>query len=299
MRAKLSAEQGFTLIELMIAITLGLIVSAAALMIFLSSQRSLALQGGMSEIQQNSIFGLTAVTHDIRHANLDTESDYISAAQTGSGIVFNTAQTSVSLTDEQVTRANAYGGIMDVANDQLTVQYKVRTKDMYDCEGALLDQDVINVQRYFVKALPNTHQPANWTNDQDPRTRYGLYCDAANSSVSSTGMNDATAALIVPDVESFKLSLVTRNLNGTPADRSDDTVIYQALGDYINRPAGDTVIAIEIGVVMRSSNSVHQGNTTGNAFVVAGQAVQTNAATNYLRVPINQVVAIRNSQGVE
>ena len=40
------SQQGFTLIELMIAITLGLLISAAALMIFLSSQRSLALQGG-------------------------------------------------------------------------------------------------------------------------------------------------------------------------------------------------------------------------------------------------------------
>lgn len=44
-------QKGFTLIELMIAITLGLLISAAALMIFLSSQRSLAIQGGMGEIQ--------------------------------------------------------------------------------------------------------------------------------------------------------------------------------------------------------------------------------------------------------
>ena len=85
-------QKGFTLIELMIAITLGLLISAAALMIFLSSQRSLAIQGGMGEIQQNSIFGLTALTYDLRHANLDTPSAYISTTQSGSGVIFNAGQ---------------------------------------------------------------------------------------------------------------------------------------------------------------------------------------------------------------
>ena len=39
---------GFTLMELMIALALGLLIVAAGLAVFLSSQRSLGLQSGMS-----------------------------------------------------------------------------------------------------------------------------------------------------------------------------------------------------------------------------------------------------------
>jgi type IV pilus assembly protein PilW len=45
--------------ELMIALALGLLIVAAGLAVFLSSQRSLGLQSGMSELQQNANFGLS------------------------------------------------------------------------------------------------------------------------------------------------------------------------------------------------------------------------------------------------
>lgn len=40
---------GFTLMELMIALALGLLIVAAGLAVFLSSQRSLNLQSGMCD----------------------------------------------------------------------------------------------------------------------------------------------------------------------------------------------------------------------------------------------------------
>ena len=80
---------GFTLLELMIALTLGLLIVAAGLFIFLSSSRSLNLQSGMGELQQNANFGLSLVTHDLRHTNLNTESSQrVNSFTTGSGIIF-------------------------------------------------------------------------------------------------------------------------------------------------------------------------------------------------------------------
>ena len=68
-KAFVRVQSGFTLIELMIALALGLVISAAAIMLFLTGQRSYVLQQGMADLQDNANFGLNYVTKDIRHAN--------------------------------------------------------------------------------------------------------------------------------------------------------------------------------------------------------------------------------------
>lgn len=296
-----NSQKGFTLIELMIAITLGLIITAAALMMFLSSQRSLAIQSGMSEIQQNAIFGLTALTYDLRHANLDTNSAYISNTQPGSGVVFNQAQVSglpTALTADQVTRVSTNNGSMNEPSDQLTIQYVAR-QPMTNCEGNTVPNDTLAVQRYYIDRLPNEQQGGG-------DVRFGLWCDAAGSVTTRAGASENSrmgdgAVVLIPDAESFKISFGTRGFNNTVANRDDDVMRYQSLAQYLGTPTGDTVVAIEVGVVMRSSNSVHADrNINRTAFTIAGQPVTLASASNrYLRIPLTQVVAIRNSQGVE
>lgn len=295
MNAPNLSQKGFTLIELMIAITLGLIISAAALMLFLSSQRSLAMQSGLGEIGQNTIFGLDNLTRDLRHINLDTRTDYVSTTQPGSGIIFNAGQATVAIGAGDVTRANAFTtGIMNVASDQLTIQYIARNNTT-NCEGANVAAGTSVVQKYYIDELP-----ANQQNSGTDR-RYGLYCDAVWNGGSAMG---AGQTVIIPDAESFKVSLGIRNLNGTPANRADDTLRYQTLEQYTGAPNGTTVISVEVGVVMRSSNSVHGDRNIDKArvFTIAGQDVQlrdTTGTAAHLRVPISQAIALRNSQGVE
>ena len=62
---------GFTLIELMIALALGLVIAAAATMLFLTGQKSYVLQSGMSDLQDNANFGLNYIVKDIRLTNLN------------------------------------------------------------------------------------------------------------------------------------------------------------------------------------------------------------------------------------
>ena len=295
-----ASQKGFTLIELMIAITLGLLISAAALMIFLSSQRSLAIQGGMGEIQQNAIFGLTTLTYDLRHANLDTSSAYISTTQSGSGVIFDVNQTNIPI-NNQVTRVSTNNGSMNEPSDQLTIQYKAR-QPMTNCEGETVPADTFAVQRYYIDRLPNSQQDGG-------DVRYGLWCDAAGNvetAPNTTQMRPMGngAIVLIPDAESFKVSFGVRNLSGTPANRADDTLRYQTLSDYIDiaTPTDNTtVVSLEVGVVMRSSNSVHgDRNINRTDFTIAGQDVTlANTSNRYLRVPLTQVVAIRNSQGLE
>lgn len=86
--SRLNSASGFTLVELMVALALGLIVVAAALLLFLTGQKSLAIQQGVAELQDNANFGLNYITQDIRLSNLNTKGAAINAQTLYGGIVF-------------------------------------------------------------------------------------------------------------------------------------------------------------------------------------------------------------------
>ena len=84
-----SSQQGLTLLELMVALVLGLLIVAAGLAVFLNAQRAMGFQTSMGDIQQNANFGLSMLTQDLRHANLNTPSaQRVNNKFVGSGIVF-------------------------------------------------------------------------------------------------------------------------------------------------------------------------------------------------------------------
>lgn len=88
----MKAQSGFTLIELMIALALGLIISAAAIMLFLTSQKSYSLQQGAAELQDNANFGLNYITQDIRLTNLNTQVSQINDQTAQGGIVLTSSE---------------------------------------------------------------------------------------------------------------------------------------------------------------------------------------------------------------
>ncbi len=61
-------QEGFTLVEMMIAITLSLILLAGVLQIFLSSKTTYTVQEGLSRLQENARFALGTVTQSVRMA---------------------------------------------------------------------------------------------------------------------------------------------------------------------------------------------------------------------------------------
>lgn len=88
-----SKQLGFTLIELMISLALGLIIVAAAILLFLTGQKSIAMQKGVAELQDNANFGLNYITKDIRLTNLNTRSANINDQTAYGGVVLTTSKT--------------------------------------------------------------------------------------------------------------------------------------------------------------------------------------------------------------
>lgn len=326
---------GFTLMELMIALALGLLIVAAGLAVFLSSQRSLSLQSGMSELQQNANFGLSLVTHDLRHTNLNTASSHrVNNYNEGSGIIFKkenlplALQTITNLETELVSLQDKDTDNTTGKSDRITIQYTPETESIINCEGATIGtaaapaSNLVIVQRYYLAESPQqiTGEP----------TAYSLYCDAGSYSKSGsptaiTGLGvhgSNNAQQIMQRVDAFKVRLGVKKPAGQPPPYQPRYQLrYMTIDDYIAEMeairapcampnAEDTcskkylnVVSMDIGILSRSTGTIGADASlnTQTSFNVAGTPVTLSGdvAVNkrYLRQAVNQVVAIRNTLG--
>ncbi|WP_312100362.1 PilW family protein [Acinetobacter venetianus] len=219
----ISRNAGFTIIELMVALVLGLIVVAAAVQLFTGGILSSRLQQANAEIQDSGIFGVDYVIRDIRFANqenltnlkLDDRTPYGGVILTGSTATNQNANfvpkvgvttyidsallsrgqgDTVSSTNNywkgltQVTLKNRQGStISNPVSDQLTIQF-FAPENMVNCEGANVLVGDLVVQRYFLRPDAN-----------GASTDYALACDANTPLTSTADVAAAAAARITPD----------------------------------------------------------------------------------------------------
>ncbi|WP_201594062.1 prepilin-type N-terminal cleavage/methylation domain-containing protein [Psychrobacter fulvigenes] len=83
-------QKGFTLIELMISLFLGLLVSAAAIQVYIINAKTAGIQSSASELVEDAAFNLPIIERRARLANLGL-ADNVAANEPGSGIVLTSA----------------------------------------------------------------------------------------------------------------------------------------------------------------------------------------------------------------
>mgnify|MGYP003601485375 CR=1 FL=1 len=299
-----SSQQGLTLLELMVALVLGLLIVAAGLAVFLNAQRAMGFQTSMGDIQQNANFGLSMLTQDLRHANLNTPSaQRVNNKLVGSGIVFVNANLPAGVRTNTANRLTAQGISEDAtqaeASDQITMQFMpdVRGDDQFDCEGNAMVAGRTYVYRYYLDRLPNNQQI------EGSLDRFGLYCDAGyyvSNSMVGLGEN---GQLIIQNVDAFKVRLLVKNPDGN--------LRYTTINDYRNTLMPASVVdekqyvnvaGVELGLLVTSAQSIGADASlnTRTEYMIAGQEVELQDNTNngkYLRQAITQFVGLRNTLG--
>ena len=162
-------QTGFTLIELMISLVLGLIISAAAIQVYLINVKTSSIQNSASELQDTSVFGLQDLERKIRLTNLGNPSTKIDDTTVNGGIVLSAANIGIIApatyintgyltrrAGDSTTGSNGWSGISntDIASDQLTIQYSnITGKPMSDCEGSNAEINDIVIERYFLRQV--------------------------------------------------------------------------------------------------------------------------------------------------
>ena len=315
-------QQGFTLVELMISLVLGLLISAAVMQVYMANVRSVTLQDAGSSLIDSNVFGIPIIEDHIRLANLGLAGE-VNDTSEGSGIVLtetgnlkgiklidgktiplvlltNTGDVTEVGTGDQWTAKTA----TNTPSGQLTIQFRA-PQDMYDCEGnlalgprevslnkvkKLIDGQII-IERYYLNAQ-----------DSSKPNQLSLYCDAGKyitedmDKYVDIGKNlvkdfGDKGQIIIQNMDYFDILLGTKD---------KDVIRYYTVQQYKALVSKPEIISIKIGGIIRSNNVV-QTSELNNKFSVFGKSITlkadaTDVEKKYLRFVFQNEIALRNAR---
>ena len=321
-------QQGFTLVELMISIALGLIVVAAGLSLFINGLKSSKLQEGVLNIQDSGIFGLEYVADHVRLANYENVENRSLHDQTPlGGVVFSTGIPGTANVNLAVGNANtttAYSttiltqsadvdgwdavGNTDRQSDQLTIQF-IAPQDMHNCEGESVFRGDRVVQRYFLRVDTNS------TAYDQNLPRYGLACDANTPAESAesvqanpgflTGFSIGNGGeIIIPDVDYFGFLLGARVGNDFRYYTVQEYRDAVAAARLMPNPQVPAVEVIKMSVLVKSSNEIAGSEIDPNkTYSILGRDIKlkkpaaVNKQNKFARQVYVKTIGLRNALG--
>lgn len=224
-----ASQRGLTLIELMIALVLGLIVVLVVGQIYLSGRQSYRTQTGFGGMQENGRFALFFLQRDIRMAGFPRVlGPGGSMPVLASFNVANTRDGGGNASDQIEIQYNSFGAT--VATDAIPAGLVAEVTQ--NNTNAASDDDCLGQNSAGVVNADGSRIVAN---------RY--FVDAGNLQCVGNGAADPQA--IIPGVESMQI------LYGRDMDGDSYANIYQR-ADQIGAANWDSVVAVRIGLLINS-----------------------------------------------
>lgn len=293
-------QAGFTLVELIVALALGLLITAAATQLFLGGIVTTRIQQANAELQDSGVFGLEYIARDIRLANYGNISNpELTNTTPQGGIVLSqgvsgTVNVSKDIGVNSVTRSGLTSNVSE-PSDQLTIQFTA-PNDMFNCEGEEVKAGEYVIQRYFLRKDNNG-------GEKD----LVLACDAnKKGAMSAANITDfggtQLGEVIMPRVDHVRFYLGTMTKNNTAVT----STTYYTINEYITaanaaRNLGQPVpriTSIKAAVIVRSID------TTNNQYIdhkrpilFLEKSVTLTNQTKHLRRTYMTTIAIRNGMG--
>lgn len=306
-------QQGFTLIELMISLVLGLIISAAVMQVYLINAKTSSIQASASEMQDASVFGIQQLERKLRLANLGNPTTQIDDKTVGGGIVLSAANVGTTpdkFSNGYLTRrdgdtkagTNGWDGAsnMTTNSDQLTIQYKNTTGAVIsDCEGSNVQVNDQVVERYFIRMATGSKT----TGIRD----LVLACDAGriepaggikeyDSDSDPRNFGQAGQELIV-NADQFKVLLGTQVTKGA----NTGAVTYMPSNAYLALSAPKpAIVAVKVGLIVHGTTAV-VGSTDQTKFTLLNQNNDLKTDTtrrSQVRNSYESTVLLRNARVV-
>lgn len=322
----MNKQQGFTLIELMISLVLGLLIIAAASQVYVISLRTATVQQAGSSILDANVFGLQQIENNIRMAGLGL-SDVAKAGAADSGILadgdkaaaISTLRANGANLDPKLISRDGSGptNTTSVGSDQLTIQYRAPA-NMRDCEGHLvlgprtgildllgnpvvsIDGQII-VERYFVK---------NNNGTLELRCDAGLYVSnhiiqdngqgtTANAPTILTGaynrynihnLND-DGALIASGIDDFQVRF------GIAGGRNHSGIRYVTPTEYQTLPADTAIITVQLGLLTKGSVSSIDAPDNPTYSILGNDVRMKDGQGRFIRRVYETNIMLRNSRG--
>ena len=301
MTRNINYQQGFTLIELMISLVLGLLISAAVIQVFITSQRVDRIQAAGSEIQDKAVFGLQSIEPQVRLANLGNDGVAINDKTLNGGVILTVGNKDATNVNAAVENGDQAGSFVtrtvtatppltntDIPSDQLTIQYINTTgRKLYDCEGQEIKPDDQVVTRYFLTEVPVAKDST--------QKNLNLNCDAGRIEDKKAKDFTDNGQTIIENVDQFNIRLGVQH-------STDDGVTYQyadmTVNDYMSlSDPKPPIVNIRIAILARST--ANSPEVSGEKFLIFGEEQTLKTQTNapkYLRRVYESNILLRNAR---
>jgi len=305
-------QQGFTLLELMISLVLGLLISAAIIQVFITSQRVDRVQNAGSEIQDSAVFGIQSIEQQLRIANLGNDGVPLNDKTALGGVVltasttsgdYNNVITNQELKSGYLTRshdmesngsAKKWNGSLsntNVNSDQLTIQYINTTGQiLYDCEGEEVAENDRVITRYFLV------EDSVITNEN--RKNLNLNCDAGRIASDGTLTEFMEAGqTVIENVDQFNIRLGIKN---PVVNAGIESYEYSDMSvkDYMDITSEKPYITnIKVALLTRSTSNSPDDSASKFSIFGAEQGLKEQAnAPKYLRRVYETNTLLRNAR---
>ncbi|AEE22120.1 PilW family protein [Paraglaciecola chathamensis] len=273
------SQAGFSLIELMIALALGLVISGAVIQVMVSSRVTQGVNQAVTSVQENGRFVISRLRQemlmagrsDLLDSNLSNAVDVIEEA--------SFVQNRPVLLPGDLTTMPLLGTTQGSAgaNDNLVIGFQ----GSMDCRGNRLgyaqDEEFYVVNHYFVQ-------------NNALRCR-GFDGRVLRGTLASNPLVDNSAEIILDDVFSFQaLYGVTNNaFSGDNSGRPIRYVRADELGVLLT--SGSQVVALRLAVLLRGEGEAQV--STQKSYKLLNEAVITPSGTGLFK-PFETTITLRN-----
>jgi type IV pilus assembly protein PilW len=231
--------RGFTLVELMVAIAIGLFLTTVIAHLFINSRTAYNTTDEVSRMQENMRFAYQVL---VRTVHLTAYRSSPNTFATGEWGLFTGPAIALEGTNDDVN-----------GSDTLTVRYQgsgalgAPDGTIVDCSGAEITSNEIVTNLFYIRAGQNGG--------------LALWCDR-----SVVGVGAVTQFEVVPDVQAMHI------LYGEDTDSPRDTVADR----YVPR-AGvanmDSVVSVRIALLFQTTNAGNRDDPDTRAYDLNGVAV--------------------------
>ena len=292
------STSGFTLIELMISLVLGLLISAAVIQVYLTNTKTASTQKSGSELQEASVFGLQQLESHLRLANLGNSVTSITDTTAGGGIVLSlqniratdTAYNSFLTHTAGDTDFTSESNITGINSDQLTIQFKNTTGvKIVDCESADVELGDIVIERYFIRSSSTTGQGLVLACDAG-RVDSGGVKTYPSRDTKQFGLNGQE---FIIGVDQFKILL------GIQTDAPSDAGLmrYLTASEYLALSGTKPPItAVKIGLIVRGSSPVIGSDVATSIKLLGATQPLKSGQPKLVRTTYESTTLLRNAR---
>lgn len=285
-------RRGFTIVELLISITIGLLLSLAAVNLFITNQSTFNLQKGVSDVSDNGRFVLEFAAQQLRGAGYVPADTTIHSENFPQVIVaaddFPNGDIVVASKESQnpldAPSAGAQGGVGK--SDSLMVQYftAVQTRD---CEGVIVPAGSYVLVRLFLR-------PDATTGTGSALACEGGYHSGGTSAVLTNFIkNDTGGVVLLPSVDNFQVLLGISDTASGAANRPQRYVTVSTYATLIPRPP---IAAIKLGLLVSSIDKSSEQTSPTQPVSVLNEVLPVTSipSDGRIRRVFSSTVSLRN-----